>query len=87
MRADELAAQFGLSKSTVGNKSKQIMDLLNIGLMDPEWTLPSRIDDNPMAWMVTVNGFIVDARHLPRPLQEEAFRKGLIPYLPGAAPQ
>jgi len=31
---------------------------------------------------VTVNGLLVDARHLPRPLQEEAYRKGLIPYLP-----
>ncbi|MBU0491479.1 MAG: hypothetical protein KKA73_26440 [Chloroflexi bacterium] len=87
MRADALAAGFGLSKSTVGNKAKQIMDLLNIGLMEPEWTLPSKIDDNPMAWMVTVNGFIVDVRSLPSPLQEEAYRKGLIPYLPGAAPQ
>jgi hypothetical protein len=56
--------------------------LLKIGLMDVHWTLPSRIDDNPMAWLVSVNGFIVDARSLPRPLQEEAYRKGLIPYLP-----
>jgi len=32
--------------------------------------------------MITVNGFIVDARSLPRPIQEEAYRKGLIPYLP-----
>ena len=35
-----------------------------------------------MAWNVMLNGFIVDARSLPRPLQEEAYRKGLIPYLP-----
>jgi hypothetical protein len=33
-----------------------------------------------------VNGLIVDARSLPRPMQEEAFRKGLIPYVPGAKP-
>jgi hypothetical protein len=51
--------------------------------MDAKWTLPSRMDDNPMAWMVMVNGLIVDARSLPRPLQEEVYRKGLIPYLPG----
>ena len=37
----------------------------------------------PMAWMVSVNGFILDARSLPRRLQEEAYRKGLIPYIPG----
>ena len=34
------------------------------------------------AWNVMVNGLIVDARRLPRHLQEEAYRKGLIPYLP-----
>jgi len=83
LRADELCAWFGISKSTGGNKSSQIKQLLKIGLMDAKWTLPSRMDDNPLAWMVMVNGLIVDARSLPRPLQEEAYRKGLIPYLPG----
>lgn len=82
LRADELSAAFGLSKSTVGNKSKQIMDILNIGLMAPTWTLPSRMDDNPMAWMISVNGFIIDARAAPREIQELAYAKGLIPYLP-----
>ena len=85
MRADDLAREFGLSQSTVGNKSKQIMDLLRIDLMDPEWTLPSRIDSNPVAWMISVNGFILDARAAPRAIQEAAFLKGLIPYLPESA--
>ena len=84
MRADELAAAFGLSKSTVGNKAKQIRDLLDIGVFEPDWTLPSKIEQNPMVWIITVNGFIMDARSAPREIQEEAFRKGLIPYLPGA---
>jgi hypothetical protein len=83
MRSDDLAASFGLSKSTVANKSKQIKDLLKINLMDPAWTLPSRIDQNPMAWMISVDGFIIDARSAPRPIQEQAFRMGLIPYVPG----
>ena len=82
MRADELAALFELSKSTVGNKSKEIKDILDIGVFDTNWTLPSRIDDNPIAWMISVNGFILDARYVSRPIQEEAYRKGLIPYLP-----
>jgi hypothetical protein len=81
--ADELCAWFGLSKSTGGNKSRQIKQMLKIDLMDSQWTLPSRLDDNPIAWMVTVNGLIMDARSLPSPLQEEAYRKGLIPYIPG----
>jgi hypothetical protein len=37
-----------------------------------------------MAWMIEVNGLVVDARRLPREIQEEAFRKGLIPSIPGA---
>ena len=81
--ADELCAWFGLSKSSGGNKSRQIKKMLKIDLMDSQWTLPSRMDDNPIAWMVTVNGLIMDARSLLRPLQEEAYRKGLIPYIPG----
>ena len=44
--------------------------------------MPSLIDENPMAWMISVDGFILDARQAPRAIQEEAFRKGLIPYLP-----
>ena len=55
--------------------------------MDPRWTLPSLIDRNPLAWMISVDGFILDARRVPRHLQEEAFRKGLIPYIPGEESQ
>lgn len=33
--------------------------------------------------IIQVNGFVMDARHAPREIQEEAFRKGLIPYIPG----
>ena len=48
MRADELCAWFGVSKSTGGNKSTQLKRILNIGMMDPHWTLPSRMEDNFM---------------------------------------
>lgn len=82
MSAEELAAGFGLSKSTTGNKSKAIRDLLDIGVFDPAWTLPSMIDKNPMIWMITVNGLIVDARSAPRAIQEQAYRLGVIPYIP-----
>jgi hypothetical protein len=49
---------------------------------DPNWTLPSKVDENPLIWMIQVNGLIVDARHEPREIQVEAFLKGLIPYIP-----
>ena len=82
MRADELCKAIGVSKSTAGNKAKEIRDMLKIGIMDFHWTLPSQMDGNPMAWMVSVDGVIVDVRTMPRHIQEEAYRKGLIPYLP-----
>jgi len=80
--SSQIANYFGLSPSTMQAKSKQIRDLLGIYQMDPDWTLPSKIDDNLLAWMIQVNGIAIDARWAPREIQEEAFRKGLIPYIP-----
>jgi hypothetical protein len=73
---------FGVAESTGQGKSKAIRTMLKIRTFDPKWTLPSRMDDNPMAWMIQVNGFRLDARYLRREIQEEAYRKGLIPYIP-----
>lgn len=81
--ASQIASYFGLSPSTMQAKSKQIRDLLGLYQMDPNWTLPSKIDENLLAWMIQVNGLVIDARYAPREIQEEAFRKGLIPYIPG----
>src|SRR3954454_12697003 len=77
---------FGVAESTGQGKSKAIRTILKIRQFDHRWTLPGRMDDNPMAWMIEVNGFVVDARHLRREFQEEAFRKGLIPYIPADRP-
>jgi hypothetical protein len=82
MAASDLAAGFGVASSTAGNKAKTIRDALNIHMMDPEWTLPSRMKDNMMVWMLSVNGYIVDVRRMPREVQEIAYEKGLIPYIP-----
>lgn len=81
-KAKELYNKFGISESTGCGKSKQIRDMMKIGVFDLKWTLPSKVDDNPMLWMITVNGFSLDARYVPREVQEEAYRRGLIPYLP-----
>jgi Domain of unknown function (DUF6398) len=81
--ASQIANYFGLSSSTMQAKSKQIRDLLGMYQLDPDWTLPSMVDQNPLIWMLEVNGFIIDVRNAPREIQEEAFRKGLIPYIPG----
>jgi hypothetical protein len=82
MSAGDLCALFGVAKSTGSAKSREIQDMLDITLLDPRWCPPSKLADNPMAWMIQVNGLIVDARYAPRQIQEEAFRLGLIPYVP-----
>ena len=56
--------------------------MMKMHQMDPNWCLPSKMEDNPLIWMVSVNGFIIDIRQAPREIQEEALRKGIIPYLP-----
>ena len=82
MSLEALCASFGTVKTTVGSKTTQIKQILKIGLMDPNWTLPSRIGQNPMAWYITLNGFRVDARSMPVNIQIAAYTKGLIPYVP-----
>jgi hypothetical protein len=44
--------------------------------------LPERMRTSATAWLIMVNGFIVDARSLPRAAQEIALATGLIPYIP-----
>jgi hypothetical protein len=83
MSAAELCAGFGVSKSTGSAKAKAVRDALGMGQMDPQWYRPSKMEDNPLAWMIMVNGFVVDVRQMPRDIQEVAYAKGLIPYLPG----
>jgi hypothetical protein len=73
---------FGVAESTGQGKSKAIRTMLKIRQFDHRWTLPSRLDDISMIWMLEVNGLIMDIRRCPREAQEAAFEKGLIPYIP-----
>jgi len=82
MSAADLCAAFGVSKSTGGNKSKEVRDILKTFQSDPNWYLPSEMDNNTMAWLISVNGFMIDARNAPRQIQELAYEKGMIPYIP-----
>lgn len=80
--AADLCDRFGVSKSTGSARAKVVRDSLNMVQLDPNWCLPSMLDDNPLAWMITLNGFVMDVRTLPREIQEVAYQKGLIPYIP-----
>jgi len=82
MSASDLCAAFSVSTSTGGTKSKTIRDLLGISQLDPNWCLPSKIDSNPMAWMIKLDGLMIDTRCVPRVIQEIAYEKGLIPHIP-----
>ncbi len=83
MRAVDLCAGFGVSQSTGSAKAKVVRDALGMGQMDPQWYRPSHMEDNPLAWMIMVDGFVVDVRHMSRAVQEIAYEKGLIPSIPG----
>jgi len=73
---------FGISPSTGAAKLKEIRTMFRMCQFDPKWTLPSKMDDNPLVWMLEINGFPMDIRYSPREVQEMAFAKGLIPYIP-----
>lgn len=62
-------------QSASQGKSKLVRDLLNMHQLDPNWSPASKLADNPLVWMLSVNGMIVDIRQMPRELQEVAFEK------------
>jgi hypothetical protein len=78
----ELAKKIGVSASTMTARKKAIDDALHLMQLDPEYTLNSQTEENPLAWMIKVNGLIVDARMAPREIQEIAYERGLIPHIP-----
>lgn len=80
--ASELCELCGVSQSSASAKANQILKGMGIVQLDPRWCLPSKLAENPLAWMISVNGLLVDARWMPREAQEEAYRRGLIPYIP-----
>jgi hypothetical protein len=83
MTSTQLAEGFGVSQQTMMTKSKIIRDTFDLIQLDPDWCLPSRLGDNPLVWMLEVDGFIMDARDASIEFQREAYRLGLIPYVPG----
>jgi Domain of unknown function (DUF6398) len=82
MKTADLCAAFEVSESTVHAKARAIEKALGTEACDPRWTLPSLVAKNPLVWLAQVNGLMVDLRNMPREVQEIAFAKGLIPYIP-----
>lgn len=82
MSTAELCTAFGVGQSTASAKARVISQMLDTYQLDPKWSLSSLLEANPLVWMAEVNGFVVDLRHMPREVQEIAFQKGMIPYIP-----
>jgi hypothetical protein len=81
IRFEELCIAFGINKSSAANKARLIRDMLNMSQFDATWFLPGRMEDSSIARLIEVDGFIMDARSLPRAMQELAYQKKLIPYI------
>lgn len=79
--ADHIAENFNSSKSTLRNKARQVREMLKMNRFDHKWLLPSKIKTNSMAWMIKIDGFIIDARTLEPEIQKIAYEKGLIPFV------
>jgi len=84
--ADQLGEAFGVAKSTMGSKARQVRDLLQVGYFSPEFQRADVAERNPLRWFIEVNGLVVDARDVPLEVQVEAFQRGLIPYVPAFGP-
>lgn len=66
---DDLNDFFGTNKTTTGNKSKQIRDLLKLDRWDKEFSTKRMSNSNPLKNFVMVDGFIVPLDTLPEQYQ------------------
>ncbi len=88
MRVSDLWKLFNISEATGSSKSRQIRRMFDMVQFDPEWTLPSLMDQNPLAWMVqTPEGFIQDARSFPYEIQQMLVDEGILPYVHADEPE
>jgi hypothetical protein len=50
----------------MGSKARQVGDLLRVSPFSPEFQRADVAAQNPLMWIIEVNGLAVDARWLPR---------------------
>ena len=61
LSADSLSGLMGVPKSTLRAKAKLIGDLVGLGPLEPEFCRRELLAKNPLAWLIEVDGLIVDA--------------------------
>ena len=81
LKFDDLSRLTGVSKSALATRARAIMNLLRIMPLEPEYCRRKLLAQNPLAWMVEVDGIVVDARTVPSEVQTQLRRRGLIPDL------
>ena len=81
MRMTDIDHCLGTSPSTGAARLAAIRKMFKMHPLDPDWTLPSRMDDNrPLIWMVERQRPHHGRPQVPRDVQESP--SGLIPYIP-----
>ena len=82
MTPAELCTAFGVGQSTASAKAHVIANTLGVNRLEPELDATEPVETHPPG---------VDGRrqrragrpaHMPREVQEIAFEKGMIPYIP-----
>ena len=68
---DEINGFFQTNKSSTGQKSKFIRDLLNLGYFDSEFSTTRLKQNNPFDKLTMVNGFIVPKEPVPEPIAKK----------------
>jgi hypothetical protein len=81
LSVDRLSELIGVPRSTIAAKAKRIRDMLRMKPMDIEFCRRELVEAHPVAWLVEVDGIVIDARRLPAEMQAEARKRGLIPDL------
>ena len=80
---DEINVFFGTNKSSTGQKSKVIRNLLNLGYFDSEFSTQQAKQNNPFDKLTMVNGFYVFKESSPEvPPQIDSVPKVLPPKVP-----
>jgi hypothetical protein len=87
LTADELRDAFGVAKSTMSSKAKQVRDVLKMDQFTAEFMRADVIAENPTVWFIEVDGLVMDSRSLPIDYQVVAFQRGYIPYIPALGPE
>lgn len=79
-KSEEIAKGCGVSVATMQSKGRDIRESLQLMQFDPMFTVPSRLQDNPLAWLMELpNGMIVSLKDLPDEFRQKLGAAGMLP--------